>query len=83
MYKILATAENDGLAQDELRETSFKIPFEYKETQQSYTIYHRDIVRYIRFLLGHRPFADKLVYTLVRQYTADGARIYSEIYTTN
>lgn len=48
---------------------------------KEYTIYYRDVVETIRFLLGHGPFKDSLTYAPQRHYTLEGRRVYNEMHT--
>jgi hypothetical protein len=45
------------------------------------TIYYRNAMDVVSFLLGHRPHRDDLVYAPVRQFGSNGQRIYDELHT--
>jgi hypothetical protein len=50
-----------------------------------YQIRYRDIVKVLRFLIGHEPFKHHLSYAPVRQFSGAGIdnRIYDEMHTAN
>ena len=58
-----------------------------------YKIYYRDVVEAIRFLIGHKPFAEALAYAPIRNYNTDDPHnpsitkqdegIYSEMHTAD
>ncbi len=50
-----------------------------------YPIRYRDIVKVIKFLLGHSPFAHRLSFAPVRQFSGTGNdnRIYNEMHTAD
>ena len=48
----------------------------------SCTVYHRDVIQVLRFLMSHGLFKDNLMYTLERHYTsAENTRVYSKMHT--
>ena len=51
----------------------------------TYQIRYRDIVKVLRFLIGHEPFKHHLSYAPVRQFSGAGIdnRIYDEMHTAN
>jgi hypothetical protein len=51
----------------------------------TYQIRYRDIVKVLRFLIGHEPFKHHLSYAPVRQFSGTGIenRIYDEMHTAN
>ena len=59
------------------------------QSNQRYTIYYRDIINIIRFLLEHGPFENNLKYTPERYYIVrleedeSTSRVYNEMYTGN
>ena len=58
-----------------------------------YRVYYRDVIKAVRFLIGHEPFADSLAYAPIRNYSTDDPqnpvitdndeRIYSEMHTAD
>lgn len=48
-----------------------------------FKLYHRNIMDYISFLIGHRPFKDNLVYSSIREFSDQEKteRIYNEMHT--
>lgn len=75
-----------GGAQTDLEWTSqmFTVEAAYDEmTDREYVIQYRDVVDSLRFLLGHQPFRNDLVYAPVRHYNGDDKRVYSEMHTAD
>ena len=50
---------------------------------KEYRLLYRDIVGVIRFLLGHEPFKDDLVYAPVRHTNQAECRVFTELHTAN
>ena len=48
---------------------------------REYVVHYQNVLEAIRFLIGHRPFANNLSYEPVRHYNTEGQRIYSEMNT--
>ena len=48
---------------------------------KEYTLLYRGIIKALRFLLGHRPFKEDMVFAPVRQYNNNDKRVYTDIYT--
>lgn len=48
-----------------------------------YKFYYQNIENVIRFLLGHTPFKDNLVYTPVRAFNENERRVYTEMHTAD
>ena len=52
-------------------------------TIESGTLWTRNLLQCIRFLLGHLPFGEDMVYGPMRIFDTSGRRIYNEIYTAD
>jgi len=52
-------------------------------TIESGTLWTRNLLECIRFLLGHLPFREDMVYGPIRIFDSGGRRIYNEIYTAD
>ncbi len=51
---------------------------------KKYLMYYLDILPAIRFLIGHRPFAQHMAYALVQRYsTEEDEQIYGEMHTAD
>lgn len=48
-----------------------------------YYCVYRDVVKAIKFLIGHRPFRDSLMYSPTRVYNTSNQRVYNELYTAD
>ena len=48
---------------------------------KEYTIYHRDGLSVVCFLLGYEAFLNNLNYAPIQLRTADDARVYNEMHT--
>jgi Plavaka transposase len=48
-----------------------------------YYCVYRDVVKAIKFLIGHRPFRDALTYAPTRVYNTSNQRVYNELYTAD
>lgn len=46
-------------------------------------LYALDITDVVRFLIGHEPFSDDLVYAPVREFNSQDSRIYTQAYTAD
>ena len=73
-----------GIPRETWHECTFRIKSEFVGLEQkTHSIWYRDIEIVLRFLMGHRPFENDLVYAPVRHFNTDESRIYSEMHTAD
>ena len=77
LHRIPHGISNDGWTTDEFSITSDVSGL----TDIDYNLHYRDVLEVMRFLLGHEPFQDNLVYAPVRVKTLDDVRVYTEMNT--
>ena len=66
----------DAISNEPWKEEVFADPDEYKEVQPTrYAVKFQNIMRAIRFLIGHRPFAPNLNYAPIRLYNNDNISV--------
>ena len=71
-----------GISEDGWTTDEFNISSQVSGlTDIDYNLHYRDVLNVIRFLLGHEPFQDNLVYAPVRVKTADDVRVYTDMNT--
>ena len=74
-----------GIKDDDWTRATMKLSTNVADIEPtSCTVYYRDVIKVLQFLLDHGPFKDNLVYAPERHYTsADNTRVYSEMHTGN
>lgn len=71
-----------GIPKDHWHVRTFKIAREIDDLEDiECDVYRRDVLDVVRFLLGHKPFKDDLVYAPVRRESEENGRTYTEIHT--
>ena len=71
-----------GIQDDKFYVETFKIKSLVDGAKEpEYMLMYRDIVAAIRFLLGHKPFREHMVYAPVQVFTPNNDRVYSDMYT--
>lgn len=72
----------DGIPEDEWQRKEFQFSPDQYTTPICHVIY-RDIIKVIKFLIGHPPFEEDLVYAPIRLRNQADQRIYTELHTGN
>ena len=71
-----------GIGNDTFRVEKLKIrSFIDGVREPEYHLMYRDILAAIRFLLGHKPFKEHLVYAPIQVFTPNDARVFSDMHT--
>jgi Plavaka transposase len=73
-----------GIRGDDWKTVEFSGTPNYEgEPTVKYTVYYRDVMKVIQFLIGYRPFEQHLSYAPIRQTSASGLRVYNEMHTAD
>ena len=71
-----------GIQDDNFYVETLKIKSLVEGTKEpEYKLMYRDIIAAIRFLLGHKPFKEHLVYAPVQVFNPNNVRVYSDMHT--
>jgi hypothetical protein len=75
-----------GIKDDQWLASTIEVESSMADVQSTkLVVRYRDIRNVIKYLLGHRPFKDHLVYTPIRQFNTDedSSRVYDEMHTAD
>jgi hypothetical protein len=60
-----------------------KLVYKEYEPEVRISVWYKDVISIVRFLISHEPFTDNLTYAPIREYNSSGKRIYTQAYTAN
>jgi hypothetical protein len=71
-----------GLSIDNWKTATVTVPSSITGTgPQPYAVQYQNVENVVRFLLGHTPFKDNLIYSPIRLWNDNNSRVYTEMWT--